>query len=63
MSLPPTTIWGHNGMWPGPTIEARRNRAIKVHWINNLPTTPLPQLSSRQPAVAAIGVTTGRQAT
>ncbi len=37
----PTTIWGYNGMYPGPTIEARRNRPIKVHWINDLPTTHL----------------------
>ena len=37
----PTTIWGYNGMYPGPTIEARRNHPIKVHWINDLPTTPL----------------------
>jgi len=39
--FPPTTIWGYNGMWPGPTIVARRNRPIKVHWINDLPTTSL----------------------
>jgi spore coat protein A len=39
--FPPTTIWGYNGMWPGPTIVARRNHPIRVHWINNLPTTPL----------------------
>jgi spore coat protein A len=39
--FPPTTIWGYNGLYPGPTIEARRNHPIKVHWINDLPTTPL----------------------
>src|ERR1700756_4589979 len=22
--LPPTTVWGYNGSWPGPTIEAER---------------------------------------
>lgn len=37
----PTTIWGYNGLYPGPTIEARRNFPIKVHWINDLPTTHL----------------------
>ncbi|WP_051459332.1 multicopper oxidase family protein [Paenibacillus zanthoxyli] len=39
--FPPTTIWGYNGMWPGPTIVARRNQPIKVHWINDLPTKSL----------------------
>lgn len=39
--FPLTTIWGYNGLYPGPTIEARRNRPIRVHWINDLPTTHL----------------------
>jgi spore coat protein A len=39
--FPPTTIWGYNGMYPGPTIVAQRNQPIKVHWINDLPITPL----------------------
>ncbi|MGE5623759.1 MAG: multicopper oxidase family protein [Methanocella sp.] len=39
--FPLTTIWGYNGLYPGPTIEARRNQTIKVHWINDLPTTHL----------------------
>lgn len=39
--FPPTTIWGYNGLYPRPTIEARRNKPIKVHWINALPTTHL----------------------
>ena len=37
----PTTIWGYNGIYPGPTIEAQRNQPITVHWINDLPTTHL----------------------
>src|ERR1700679_538309 len=24
--LPPTTLWGYNGSWPGPTIEARSGK-------------------------------------
>lgn len=39
--FPPTTIWGYNGMYPGPTIVTRTNSPIIVHWINALPTTPL----------------------
>ncbi len=42
--LPPTPIWGFNGIWPGPTIEARRGTPIKIKYHNDaLPTThPLP---------------------
>jgi spore coat protein A, manganese oxidase len=39
--LPPTTVWGYQGTYPGPTIEARRNKRIVVRWINELPTTHL----------------------
>lgn len=35
--LPPTTVWGYNGMYPGPTFEARRNQPILVKWKNELP--------------------------
>jgi spore coat protein A len=36
----PTTVWRYNGSYPGPTIEARRNRPITVEWVNNLPMAP-----------------------
>jgi spore coat protein A len=35
--LPPTTVWGYNGTWPGPTVEVRRDQPISITWINNLP--------------------------
>jgi spore coat protein A, manganese oxidase len=35
--LPPTPMWGYNGMWPGPTFEVRKGQAISVKWINQLP--------------------------
>lgn len=35
--LPPTTVWGYNGMYPGPTFEVRRNHPILVKWKNALP--------------------------
>ncbi len=35
--LPPTTLWGYNGMFPGPTFEVRRGRPIAVKWRNSLP--------------------------
>jgi spore coat protein A, manganese oxidase len=34
--LPPTTLWGYNGEYPGPTIEAYRNQPVHVRWINDL---------------------------
>jgi spore coat protein A, manganese oxidase len=35
--LPPTTLWGYNAQYPGPTFEARRGQPIGVRWMNNLP--------------------------
>lgn len=35
--LPPTTVWGYNGRYPGPTIIARKNERVQVKWINSLP--------------------------
>jgi spore coat protein A, manganese oxidase len=34
---PSTTIWGYNGITPGPTIVANRNRKTVVRQINQLP--------------------------
>jgi spore coat protein A len=34
--LPPTTLWGYNGTYPGPTIEASSDQTVQVRWINNL---------------------------
>ncbi|WP_263418559.1 multicopper oxidase family protein [Terriglobus albidus] len=35
--LPPARLWGYEGQYPGPLIEARRNRPIEVQWENRLP--------------------------
>ena len=35
--LPPTTVWGYNGIYPGPTFQTRRNHPIEVKWKNKLP--------------------------
>ncbi len=35
--LPPTTLWGYNGTYPGPTIEVNSNKPIIVKWVNSLP--------------------------
>jgi spore coat protein A, manganese oxidase len=39
--LPPTAVWGYNGTWPGPTIEAQRDHPLKINWVSKLPTTHL----------------------
>jgi spore coat protein A, manganese oxidase len=35
--LPQTSLWGYNGMWPGPTFEVRRGQSLSVKWTNQLP--------------------------
>lgn len=35
--LPSTTVWGMNGLYPGPTIEATQGEPIYVRWRNQLP--------------------------
>lgn len=35
--FPETTVWGYNGVYPGPTIETYKDRQIAVKWINKLP--------------------------
>ena len=37
--LPATRLWGYDGMWPGPTLDVRKSQAVRVRWINELPTT------------------------
>jgi FtsP/CotA-like multicopper oxidase with cupredoxin domain len=37
--LPATTVWGFAGSYPGPTIEARVDEPVTVHWINDLRDT------------------------
>lgn len=35
--LESTVVWGYDGTFPGPTIDARRNEPITVRWVNRLP--------------------------
>jgi spore coat protein A len=39
--LPPTTLWGYNGTWPGPTIEAQNGQPLNIRWSSKLPTKHL----------------------
>jgi spore coat protein A len=34
--LPPTTVWGYGGTFPGPTIEAASGQTVTVNWVNDL---------------------------
>ncbi|HEY0557033.1 MAG TPA: multicopper oxidase domain-containing protein, partial [Thermoanaerobaculia bacterium] len=36
--LPPTKLWGYNGMYPGPTFEVRSGSPVSVQWLNDLPS-------------------------
>ena len=36
--LPPTRLWGYNGRFLGPRIEAVRNDPVTVRWVNHLPS-------------------------
>ncbi len=55
--LPPTRLWGYEGKYPGPTIEAWRNQAISVRWENQLPTRHLFEADARMhSAMAAHGM-------
>jgi spore coat protein A len=36
--LPPASLWGYNGMWPGPTLEVQKGQPLLVKWTNALPT-------------------------
>jgi spore coat protein A, manganese oxidase len=39
--LQPTTVWGYNGSWPGPTIEVQSGKPLNVKWTSRLPSTHL----------------------
>jgi len=36
-----TIVWGYEGSFPGPTIEARKGKPVAVKWINELPLSHL----------------------
>ena len=46
--LPPTTLWGYDGAWPGPTFEARTGKPISIQWVNDLPRRPRGALRSNR---------------
>ena len=56
--LPPTRLWGYEGQYPGPTIEALQGMPIAVHWENQLPSKHIfdidPRIHSAMPPIPAV---------
>jgi len=42
--LTPTRLWGYEGQYPGPTIEAWRGKPVQVQWENHLPLQHILQV-------------------
>lgn len=42
--LPEVFVWGFNGSSPGPTIEVDSGTQLRVHWLQDLPTTHIFKL-------------------
>jgi spore coat protein A, manganese oxidase len=45
--LQPTRLWGYEGQYPGPTIEAWRGKPAVVQWENHLPSQHILQVDPR----------------
>jgi len=58
--LPPTRLWGYNGVFPGPSFEVRQGQPISVIYQNNLPAQHLlgyaidPTLHGSEPGIPAV---------
>jgi spore coat protein A, manganese oxidase len=52
-----TPIWGYNGQFPGPTIEAQTNKPIRVRWYNCLTEAYKDRPSSQQGMPCTAGST------
>jgi spore coat protein A, manganese oxidase len=53
-----TRIWGHDGIFPAPTIEARRGRRVSVRLRNQLPAPIVSHLHGGRTAPASDGYPT-----
>ena len=60
--LPPTRLWGYEGRYPGPTIEAQTDESVSVRWENRLPQQHLfpidPHLHGAMPPSPAVRTVT-----
>jgi FtsP/CotA-like multicopper oxidase with cupredoxin domain len=56
--LPMTTVWTYEGQFPGPTIEVRSGKRLRVVWNNDIDGT-IPLVAVRAPVALAPGNTPG----
>ena len=56
--LPATTVWAYEGQFPGPTIEVRSGKRLRVAWSNDLEGT-IPLVGVRAPIAQAPANTPG----
>lgn len=56
--LPPATLWGYEGQYPGPIVEARQGQPIEMEWHNDLPQRHLfrvdPHIHGAMPPAPAV---------
>lgn len=56
--LPPATLWGYEGEYPGPIVEARQGQPIEMEWRNDLPPQHLfpidPHIHGAMPPSPAV---------
>ncbi len=45
--LPPATLWGFEGKYPGPVIEAVTNEPVSIEWMNQLPEKHLFEIDTK----------------
>ena len=56
--LPPTTVWGYEGEYPGPVFEAERGKPVEVEWKSDLPLRHIfpidPHIHGAMPPAPAV---------
>ena len=56
--LPPTRLWGYEGQYPGPVVEAMRGGPVEIHWENRLPAQHIfaidPHIHGAMPPAPAV---------
>ncbi|HTW49047.1 MAG TPA: multicopper oxidase [Acidobacteriaceae bacterium] len=56
--LPPATLWGYEGQYPGPIVEARQGQPIEMEWQNDLPRRHIfpidPHIHGAMPPAPAV---------
>ncbi|WP_199442118.1 multicopper oxidase family protein [Umezawaea beigongshangensis] len=50
--LPATTVWAYDGHFPGPTVEVRSGRQLRVSWANEI-AGKIPLVAVRAPIASA----------